>query len=66
MDRIFHQDITAMMIKVWMEKIDAVLSLAKKEVNNEKFEKTILFLDEKTQKGTCKCIYLMLVFIMSF
>ena len=66
MDRIFHQDITAMMKKVWMEKIDAVLSLARKEVNNENIEKTLLFLDEKTQKGTCTYIYLMLVFIMDF
>ena len=54
------------MKKVWMEKIDAVLSLARKEVNDENIEKTLLFLDEKNQKGTCTCIYLMLVFIMNF
>ena len=39
-----------MMKKVRMEKIDAVLSLARKEVNNENIEKTLCFLMKKLKK----------------
>lgn len=49
MDRIFNQEITATMAKVWMEMIDAVLSLAEKDNNAEKM---LLFLDKKMPKGT--------------
>ena len=48
MDRIFHQDITAMMKKVWMEKIDAVLSLTRELM--KVLRKLLFFFDEKTQK----------------
>lgn len=55
MDRIFNQEITATMAKVWMEMIDAVLSLAEKDNNAEKM---LLFLDKKMPKGMNFSYYL--------
>lgn len=54
MDRIFNQEITATMAKVWMEMIDTVLSLAEKD----KAEKMLLFLDKKML--ALICLYYML------